>query len=68
MHDLVRILIYLVSFIISAYALSGIDFTKNMRQNADTKMQILYILLSLALGYGVAQFVMGISRYSVIWV
>lgn len=66
MHDIVRIIIYLVSFVISAYALSGIDFTKNMRQNADTKMQILYILLSLALGYGVAQFVMGISRYSVI--
>ncbi|HEY4537639.1 MAG TPA: DUF1146 domain-containing protein [Erysipelothrix sp.] len=66
MHDIVRIFIYLVSFVISAYALSGIDFTKNMRQNADTKMQILYILLSLALGYGVAQFVMGISRYSVI--
>ena len=65
MHDIVRILIYLVSFIISAYALSGVDFTKIMKPGADSKMQILYMLLAMALAFGVAQFLMGISRYSV---
>ncbi len=66
MHDIIRILLYIVSFAASAYALSGVHFEKIARRHSETKIQLLYVLLSLALAYGVAQFLMGISRYAVI--
>ncbi|WP_159521592.1 DUF1146 domain-containing protein [Erysipelothrix urinaevulpis] len=66
MPDIIRIVIYLFSFTFSAYALSGVDFSKIMKHQSETKIQLLYIFLSLAIGYGVASFVMGISRYSIL--
>lgn len=61
MYDYVRIAIYLISFLFSAYILTCIDFLKLIRSNQQAKGQILYILLSLALGYLVAQFILGLS-------
>lgn len=61
MNDILRITVYLLSFIVSAYALSGVDFARIMRGQKQQEMQILYLLLSLALAYAVAQFVLGLS-------
>lgn len=61
MHDIQRIVLYFVCFLASAYALRGIDFHKAMRKGSETRIQLLYIFLSLGLGYVVAQFLMGLS-------
>ncbi|WP_236262230.1 DUF1146 domain-containing protein [Erysipelothrix anatis] len=50
-----------MSFFISAYALYGVDFRKFTRKGKEMHMQVLYILLALALGYAVAQFLLGLS-------
>ena len=61
MYDILRIVLYLVSFIGCAYALGGIDFAKVMRPKSAVKMQLLYILLSMGMAYLVAQFLLGLS-------
>lgn len=61
MHDILRISIYIVSFLLSAYGLSGVDFTKIMRVRKQQEIMILYFVLALALGYLVAQFLLGLS-------
>ncbi|CAM3466783.1 DUF1146 domain-containing protein [Erysipelothrix sp. D19-032] len=61
MSDYPRIILYLMSFFISAYALYGVDFRKFTRKGKEMHMQVLYILLALALGYAVAQFLLGLS-------
>ena len=66
MPDIVRIIIYLFSFTASAYALSGIDFSKIMKKGSEVKIQLLYMFLALGLGYVVAEFLMSISRYSIL--
>lgn len=66
MPDIVRIVIYLFSFGVSAYALSGVDFEKITRRGSETKIQLLYIFLALGLGYLIAEFLMGISRYAIL--
>lgn len=66
MPDIVRIVIYLFSFVVSAYALSGLDFKKITRRGSETKIQLLYIFLALGLGYLIAEFLMGISRYAIL--
>lgn len=66
MPDIVRIIIYLFSFGVAAYALSGVDFSKITRRGSEAKIQLLYIFLALGLGYLIAEFLMGISRYSIL--
>lgn len=61
MLDSLRITIYLVSFAASAYALQGLDFTKFTRRGGQQRMFLLYLLASMALGYLVAMFVLGLS-------
>ncbi|QIK56487.1 DUF1146 domain-containing protein [Erysipelothrix sp. HDW6A] len=61
MYDILRISVYLLCFLLASYALSGFDFSKVMRPQSQTKMQVLYLLLSLALAYLVAQFLLGLS-------
>lgn len=61
MHDSLRIVIYLVSFIASSYALSGVDFSKLTRRGGQQRVFMLYLLASMALGYLVAMFVLGLS-------
>lgn len=61
MSDYLRIGIYLVSFLVSAYALSGVNFEKITRIRKQQEIQVLYLLLSIALAYLVAQFMLGLS-------
>mgnify|MGYP000942053400 CR=1 FL=1 len=60
---ILRIAVHFVCFIAALAALSGVDFSKFMRSGKAFQMQLLYVLLSIALGYGVAQFFMSISIY-----
>lgn len=63
-ESLVRVLVYLFSFFVSAYAVYGIDFAKLTRKGQSARIQILFILLTMALAYGVAQFIIGISQFT----
>ena len=49
--------IYIVSVLLSTFALSGINFTNFFRKNKEIEAKILIVLLSIALGYLVGSFV-----------
>ncbi len=63
-EEIARIFIHFVMFGVSFYALSSLDLAKLLLpvNNRNTKAQLLLILLSLALGYLTAQFILAI-RY-----
>jgi uncharacterized integral membrane protein (TIGR02327 family) len=61
---LLRIVLHLASFAIALYALEGIDFARFIRKGRTTQATILLFLLSMALGYLVAQFLLMLAyRY-----
>lgn len=63
-EELARIIIHFLMFGVSFYALSSLDLAKVLLPVKDRSMkaQILLVLLSLALGYLSAQFILAI-RY-----
>ncbi len=61
MQDGLRITIYLLSFIASAFALSGVDFARVTRRGGQQRIFLLYLLGSMALAYLVAMFILGLS-------
>lgn len=61
MSDLIRILVHIVSFIMAAFVLVHVDFIKFMRKGHESKAQMLYIIVALALGYLMAQFILNLS-------
>ncbi|MCI5773616.1 MAG: DUF1146 family protein [Erysipelotrichaceae bacterium] len=53
-------LIYVLSFSFAMYALQSVNYEKFIRSGKVTQAQFLYILLAMALGYLVAQFLLAI--------
>ena len=49
--------IYIVSVLLSTFAISGINFTNVFRKNKEIEAKILVVLLSIALGFLVGSFV-----------
>lgn len=64
MKHWVIIAIYLLGFLVSFYALSGLDFAKLLRKGSTGKAQVLLLLMSLALGYLVAQFCLVLVNFA----
>jgi len=58
MQTMIRIVVHMICFVVSLYALEGVDFARFFRKNKAMKAQILLFLLSMALGYLVAQFLL----------
>jgi len=52
-----RTYIYIVSVLLSTFAISGINFTNVFRKNKQIEAKILVVILSLALGYLVGTFI-----------
>jgi len=52
-----RTYIYIVSVLLSTFAISGINFTNVFRKNKQIEAKILVILLALGLGYLVGTFI-----------
>lgn len=52
-----KIYLYFICTLFSAFALSGINFEKVIKKNKIWEVRILVLLLSLALGYLVANFI-----------
>jgi len=63
---IVRICLHLACFAIAWYALGSIDIARYIKQGHTKQAQILMFLLSMALGYLAAQFLLAIAfRYYV---
>lgn len=60
----INVSVYLLSFIISFWALSGVKFENFCDVTKPGKAQMLLLLLSLGLGYIVAQFLLTITVYN----
>lgn len=58
---ILKIAVHMASFAVAMMCLSGVDFTKIMRPGKEIHMQVLYVMLSILLGFGVAQFLLNIS-------
>lgn len=57
----IKVTIHLLSFMLSFYALSAIQFDKFMNVQKPLKVQLLLLLASMGLGYLVAQFLFAIA-------
>ncbi|MBQ1476527.1 MAG: DUF1146 domain-containing protein [Erysipelotrichaceae bacterium] len=58
-----RVIVYLLSFILSLYGLSALDFNRFLKKNKVTEAQVLYFLLALALAYLVGSLLMSIIYF-----
>jgi len=58
-----RVLIYLVCFIISIYSLSAIDFNRFLKQGKVASAQILYLVLACCLAYLLGNFLMAVIYF-----
>ena len=61
-NAIVKIILHIITFSFSFYCLSGLDLSKTMLNTPErgAKGQILLFLMSMALGYLVAQFLIAI--------
>lgn len=53
----IKTYIYVISVLLSAYALSGINYDAIIKKNKVIEARILVILLSIALGYLLTNFI-----------
>lgn len=60
---LVRLCVYVISFMLSFWALSAVHFEQLCDVRKPGKVQLLLLLMALALGYLVGQFLFSITYY-----
>lgn len=61
MYFIIRLSVYIISFVLSLWALSNIQFEKFTHVSNPGKTQMLLLLLSMALAYYVGQFLLSLS-------
>ncbi len=59
-EQIIRVLVYFGGFALSLYALSALDFNRFLRKNRTIPAQILMLLLAMAMGTLVAQFLLAL--------
>ncbi len=57
----IQIVIYFISFVLSLYALSSVQFEKFTNVRKPMQVQLLILLLAIGLAYIVTKFFLGIS-------
>ena len=61
-----RVIIYLLCFMLSLYGLSALDFSRFLKQGKVLPAQVLYYILACSLAYLLGNFLMAIIyRFSV---
>ena len=55
-QQIIKVVIYTVSFLVSFYALSGLDVAKLLRKSEVKKAQVLLMLLAIGLAFIVGSF------------
>ena len=58
-----KVIIYLVSFLLSLYALNALDYSKFIKKNRVQESWLLYFLLAMALGYLVGSMFINLIYY-----
>lgn len=64
MYHWINVILHLLSFVCSFYALTCIKFEKFTNVREPVKVQVLLLLLSMALGTCVAQFLMNVLYFN----
>lgn len=54
--------IYIISFVVCFYCLSGVDFAKFLRKGHSNKAQCMLFLFAVALAYLVAQYFIALAN------
>lgn len=57
-YSIIKLVTYIGSVIVSVYALSCIDFARLLKKNKAREFNVLFILLSFALAYLIASFIL----------
>ena len=57
MEIIKNFLVYVIAFALAMFTLSSLNFEKLIKKNKVVEAQLLYILLAMALGYLVANFI-----------
>ena len=57
MEIIKNFLVYVIAFALAMFALSSLNFEKLIKKNKVVEAQLLYILLAMALGYLVDNFI-----------
>ncbi|MDY6063092.1 MAG: DUF1146 domain-containing protein [Erysipelotrichaceae bacterium] len=60
---LVKIVIYIICFILAAYALSALDINRMLKKNAVYQAQLLYLMMAMALSYLVGSLVIALMLH-----
>ena len=58
-----RVIVYVISFVLSLYGLSALDFQRFLKKNRVVEAQILYFLLAFALAYLVGSMFINLIYY-----
>ncbi len=59
-----KVFVYVVSVLISSFALSGLNFDSFMKKNKPLEARILVVILSCSLGYLLTSFIVGFIEAS----
>lgn len=59
-----KVFVYVISVLISSFALSGLNFDSFMKKNKPLEARVLVVILSCALGYLLTSFIVGFIEAS----
>lgn len=63
-YHFVKVTIYIISICLSMYGLNCINFEKYLKKNKVKEFYVLYIVLSVAIGYLFASFILDFTLLS----
>lgn len=63
-YHFIKVFVYIISICLSMYGLSCLDFDKRLKKNKVLEFYVLYIVLSVGLGYLFASFILDFALLS----
>ncbi len=60
---LFRVAVYLLSFVLSLYGLSALDFSRFLKKNKVSEGQVLYFLVAMALAFLVGSLLLNVIYF-----
>lgn len=60
---IVRIIIYLICFVVSLFGLQAFDFNRFIKKNKVIEARVLYFIIAICLAYMLGQFIISITYY-----
>ena len=61
-YFIIRVVLHVVCFMVSFYALQALDFNRFLKQGHVTQAQLLMLILAMGLGYLMAQFLISLTN------